>query len=510
MSDRPARGRGTATRAAGRHGGGRYVPTRWPDGPLPPPAAARPAPVPPVPGAPTASPEPSAPSEPSEPRRPPRSGGHRGDRTAARRPAKGHGAPQPITGHGAPSPGRADRRSQRRAERRAARRRRNRRLALAGGAVLAVVLVLLLLVVVRGGSHRHGKGPVATGRTQVTLLLMVKGANGAAIESALLAHDPATRQGAVVPVPSTLVADVPGRGQLQFGQTATLGSARVPAETLGDVMGVTVDGALLIDTTALGALVDHLGGVDVDHVDTDVVVPGPGRTEQVLVTKGGAQHLSGAQAVAYATYRGADETEQARLARFTTVLTGLIDALPAKASDDAAALQALGGGVVFGLAPARTGAVLAGLHAADASEALSFETLPVQPVGTGDDLLTPQSDQIDQLVHRYLAASVPAARASGHNRVIVVNGTGALGLGETAHAKLDRHGLVFVHSENQQGFSFAHEQSVVLVPDDSSASHALGHRVAAALGLPDGDIAVDQQPTSAADAVVILGTDYRP
>ena len=67
-----------------------------------------------------------------------------------------------------------------------------------------------------------------------------------------------------------------------------------------------------------------------------------------------------------------------------------------------------------------------------------------------------------------------------------------------------------MHSENQQGFSFAHQHSVVLVPDDSAASHALGHRVAAALGLPDRDIAVDQQPSSAADAVVILGADYRP
>jgi hypothetical protein len=94
--------------------------------------------------------------------------------------------------------------------------------------------------------------------------------------------------------------------------------------------------------------------------------------------------------------------------------------------------------------------------------------------------------------------------------VIVINGTGALGLGQTAHAKLDRHGLVFVHSENQQGFSFRGRHSVVLVTDDSTASHALGHRVARALGLPDSDIAINSQPTSAADVVVILGADYRP
>jgi hypothetical protein len=91
-----------------------------------------------------------------------------------------------------------------------------------------------------------------------------------------------------------------------------------------------------------------------------------------------------------------------------------------------------------------------------------------------------------------------------------VNGTGALGLGETAHDKLDRADLVFVHSENQQGFSFRHKASVILVPDDSAASRALGHRVAAALRLPDSAIKLSDQTTSAADAIVILGADYRP
>ena len=154
--------------------------------------------------------------------------------------------------------------------------------------------------------------------------------------------------------------------------------------------------------------------------------------------------------------------------------------------------------------------MLAGLRADARAQNLAWETLPVQPVGTGEDQLTPLPDDVAQLVHRYLAASVPAGRASGHNRVIVVNGTGALGLGETAHAKLADAGLVFVRSENQQGFSFRHRHSVVLVPDDSAASRALGRRLTAALRLPQADVAINDQPTTAADAVVILGQDYRP
>jgi anionic cell wall polymer biosynthesis LytR-Cps2A-Psr (LCP) family protein len=415
-----------------------------------------------------------------------------------RRPDPGHGAGRRPAGG-------------RRAQRRAAQRRRNLRLlALAGVALVVLVVVLVVVLAGGGGGKRHRSAAKPPGRTQATLLLMVRGADGTAVESALLAHDPSTRRGAVVLVPSTMVADVPGRGQLAFGQTPTLGASQLPAETLGDVMGVTVDGTVVVDASGLAALVDRVGGVEVDQVDTDVVVAGSGNTERVLVAKGGRQRLSGAQAVGYATYRGAGENEQARLARFTAVLTGLVRALPADAAGDAAALRSLGPRLSATVPVARVAAVLAGLRADDAADDLPFETLPVQAAGTGDDVLTPQPDQVRQLVRRYLAASIPSGRAAGHNRVIVVNGTGALGLGGTAHSRLDRAGLVFVHSENQQGFSFRHKPSVVLVPDDSTASHQMGHRVAVALGLPDRDIAIDSQPTAAADVVVILGADYRP
>jgi anionic cell wall polymer biosynthesis LytR-Cps2A-Psr (LCP) family protein len=373
-------------------------------------------------------------------------------------------------------------------------------LASLGGSVLAM----------RGGGHPPKPVAAVASRTQGTLLLAVTGTDGAAIESALLAHDPRTHAGAVVLVPSETVTDVPGHGQLAFGATTTLGSAQLPAETLGDVLGVTVDGTVRLSTAALAGLIDRVGGVRVDSVDTDVVVPGPGDTERVVVAKGGPRVLLGQAAVAYATYRAAGENEQARLARFTSVLSALVDALPAGAGAVAADVASVAGPDAATVPAAQVGALLAGLRADDRAENLAYETLPVQQVGAGGDQLTTDADQVDQLVRRYLAASIPAGRIAGHNRVVVVNGTGALGLGETAHAKLDRHDLVFVHSENQEGFSFRHKPSVVLVADDSPASRALGHRVAAALGLPDSAIRVTDQPTSAADAVVILGADYRP
>jgi anionic cell wall polymer biosynthesis LytR-Cps2A-Psr (LCP) family protein len=420
-------------------------------------------------------------------------------------------APQPYAAPAGVAPGQQGRgsRRDRRAQRRVAARRRNRRL-LAGGLVLALVAgVGAATLLHRGGSAPTAPTAVAH-RTQGTLLLVLTSSDGHAVESALLAHDPRTREGAVVLVPSQTVTDVAGHGQLPFGTTPALGAPQLAAETLGDLLGVTVDGTLRLPVPALSTLVDRVGGVHVDSVDADVVVPGPGDNERVLVAKGGAQVLGGAAAVAYATYRAPGEGEEARLARFTAVLGGLIDALPGAAGPAGALVTGVAGAGAATESPSGVGTLLTGLRADDSAGNLAYETLPVQQAGTGEDQFTVDTDQVEQLTKRYRADSIPAGRVAGDNRVIVLNGTGALNLGESAHEKLDRHNLVFVHSGNQQGFSFRHRPSVVLVPDDSAASRALGHRVATALGLPDTAIRVTDQPTSAADAVVILGADYHP
>lgn len=388
-----------------------------------------------------------------------------------------------------------------------------------------VVLVVLLAAAVAAGATvavgvlgRHGQRPAAqahhqvtaVARTQRTVLLVVRGPDGRAVESALLAHDSAASDGVAVLVPSPMMADVPGHGSLPFGDSAALADAGLPGDTLADLMGVNVDATWTLSVSGLAALVDRLGGVTVASVDVDVVAQTAQGAEQVVVPKGGQQHLSGAQAVAYATYLADGEEEQARLARFTAVLSGILAALPAQPSAVTADLAALGSLTGATEPLGAVGSLLTGLAGDARADNLTVESLPVQRAGTGDQLYTAQSAQVADLVHRYLGGSVPAQLGQGHNRVIIANGTGALGLGESARRRLEAGGLVFVRSENQDGFTFQHRPSVVLVPDATAASRALGHRVAAALGLPDTDIEVYGVPTSAADVVAILGDDYRP
>ena len=176
-----------------------------------------------------------------------------------------------------------------RAARRAAARRRN---LLVGGAV-AAVLVLLVggWLLLRGGGGDDvgttGGGPP----TQKTLLVQVTGEDGTAAASALTGVTPSTDTGAVVLVPSRLLVDVAGTGDIPFGETATLAEPSAPAQALTDLVGVRVDDSWVLDRTALAALVDAVGGVDA-AVDVDVVETDKDGSETVVV-EAGNQELDG-------------------------------------------------------------------------------------------------------------------------------------------------------------------------------------------------------------------------
>ena len=66
---------------------------------------------------------------------------------------------------------------------------------------------------------------------------------------------------------------------MSLAEAAGFGVA-VPAETLSDMMSVTIDASWQLTPTALGALVDHLGGVTVD-VAGDITV-----NSQVVLSAG--------------------------------------------------------------------------------------------------------------------------------------------------------------------------------------------------------------------------------
>ena len=389
-------------------------------------------------------------------------------------------------------------RAGRRAELRKQRRQRRRQLTAAALAVLVALVVLVTVVLVRsGGSDGAGKGTRT--RSQRTLLLQVRAADGSAASSALLAHDVQARTGSVVLIPPQVITTVPGVGTLPFGRALRSGGTTASGDALSDLVGVTVDGTWVLDDGAFDRLVDLEGGITAT-VDTPVL---QGRT---VVLQPGQQKLDGARARAFATYLAAGEPEQTRLARLQAVIDGLLQALP---KDPASAIGSLGAGSQTSLGAVATGQLLQGLAADDAKQDLQYDSLPVVRVDAGNDEVRFRIDTTaaTALVDRLLADSVPAGARSQGNRVLVLNGVGTAGLGQKVRAKLVPAGFVFVGSRNAQSFGVTASQ--VLVKDATTEGAALGARVAAALGLPPSSVHTTDIG-SVADVIVLVGADFRP
>jgi len=372
---------------------------------------------------------------------------------------------------------------------------------IAVGLVAALVVLTIATVVL---TRRDAPPPTAIAkqtRTQSTLLMQVQGEGGDAIASALLAHDPAGRSGAVVLLPPQVIVTVPGTGSLQLGRALKTVPPDRSRAAVGDLLGVTVDAGWVLDVPALTALVDQVGGVVVD-VDVPVLAA------RTVILNPGSQRLDGSGATAFLRYLAAGEQEQARLARLQGVVDGLLNALPKATSQVATTLSGLGPRSISSLSPPELASVLVGLAADGRSNALQYNSLPVIPIdpGNGVSSFRLDPDGTRALVDRLLAQSVPPGERQTGNRVLVLNGVGTPGIGEKVREKLVPAGLVFVASRNNASFGVTRTR--VLVKEATPEAQALGERVATALGVPL-DSVQTAEIGSIADVVVVVGGDFR-
>ncbi|MCW2671409.1 MAG: cell envelope-related transcriptional attenuator [Frankiales bacterium] len=387
----------------------------------------------------------------------------------------------------------------RRAELRQRRRRQRRRLVIAGVTVFALLAVAVTVVLVRNGgtASKHNKTSV---RVQRTLLFQVKALNGAAISSALMAHDPKSGSGSVVLIQPQVLANVPGVGSGDFGSALATGGISGSRNALSDLMGVIIDGSWVVDGTTFARLVDSVGGVNV-NVDVTVL---KGRT---ILLNSGQQRLSGGSALTFATYLAPGEQEQVRLTRLQAVLDAILNELP---KDPTALIGSLGPGSKTSEPAKAVADLLTGLAKDDQSDNLQYQSLPVTKVDTGDDQtrfrIDPAADK--QLVDTLLSQSIPPGARKSGNRVLVLNGVGTPGLGDKVRARLVPAGFVFIGSRNAPHFGFA--QTIVLVPNATEQSVAVGRSVAKAIGVPGSAVQTTDEIGTIADVVVIVGADFKP
>jgi hypothetical protein len=388
----------------------------------------------------------------------------------------------------------------RRAEQRRRRRQRRRRIvgALAALALVAAALTAFALV----QRSPDPPSPVEEQRrTQQTMLLQVRGADGSALASALLAHDPAGDTAAAVLVPPQVIVDLPGAGSLPFGQALATGDPNGSRNALGDLLGVQVDATWVVDVATFTALVDQLGGIRAS-VDVPVV-----QGAQVVVPQG-EQLLDGGRAMALLGFLAEGEQEQARLARVQEVLDGLLTALPGDVDAVTGTLSGLGDGSQASEPFAALARLLVGMKKAGDVQQLQYDSLPVIPIdpGGGVTAFRIDAEAARALVDRVLAQSVPAGARQTGNRVLVLNGVGTPGLGDAVRAKLVAADFVFVASRNAERFGY--ETTQVLVPEATPEAQQLGVRVAEALGVTP-DVRQAELGTIA-DVVVLVGADFVP
>ena len=133
----------------------------------------------------------------------------------------------------------------------------------------------------------------------------------------LLATHPETGRGTIVLVPSNVVADVPGEGLFQLGETFREGQAPLLELTLANLLGLDLDGGAAISEQGWSSLVTRMGGLTLDVPEQLVEVDDQGN--RTIRFQPGVQPLDGPRVAEYLTFLEEGETELQRLPRVQPV-----------------------------------------------------------------------------------------------------------------------------------------------------------------------------------------------
>jgi anionic cell wall polymer biosynthesis LytR-Cps2A-Psr (LCP) family protein len=393
-----------------------------------------------------------------------------------------------------------------RTERREEARRRARSRVIA----LVVVLVLALsggvgylwyagkLPALPGSDSETGTAAESGPQNRDVIVIHLHNTKQGGTSTVLLVDNTTTKHGATLLLPNSLALTADDGTATTLGKSVSDDGSTGTRESMDTLLGTQIQGTWRLDTPYLENLVELVGGID---VTTDTAVPDPeakgkkGKgTPEPLVKKGEDQTLSGAMAVAYATYRAPGEPETAQLNRFGQVMQGVLRKMSSDPQSATTTIETLQQILDPSLTDKDLGAFLAKL--ADLAKGGDYTTtlLPVQPDGT-------LSQQATDRVKEVLGGTVKPAEQGSAVRVGVKNATGAKEATESARVALVNGGYTFVDGTTAP----AQVSSQISYADDKRKQDAV--EVAKTLGLPTS--AVKKGRTTAnADVSVVLGQDY--
>jgi len=408
------------------------------------------------------------------------------------------------------SPVQPQTRKQLRAQREQQQHKAQQRWVVTGAAVLGVVVLGVLLVLWLAGRGDDTAAPAEVGRTERTLTMTLSADGEAATSGALMVDDADNATAGAVLIQSRLFVEGPAPGGLPFGETVLLGEDGAPGSSLADTLKVVVDDTWQVSDQMLADLVDASGGVLVD-VDTDVLAGPADGGQSIVVAAGDGQLLNGKKAVAFANYLGPDENEESRLARFGQVLDQLTRRLPEDRADLLALLDDVRATENSTLSNESLADFLLSYGSIAVNDGASYQSLPVNTLETGGPVpsLVVDPAGLERLRAGLLSDSLPPDSGGEQITVLVQNGVGTPGLVEPDAANLLRdQGYDFYNGGNAR--EFGREQTLILIPDSTEASRALGEDVANTLGVPASAVQISDQGSSIADVIVILGSDFQP
>ncbi|MBV1948098.1 LCP family protein [Streptomyces sp. BV129] len=314
----------------------------------------------------------------------------------------------------------------------------------------------------------------------------------------LLVDNATTKRGTTVLLPNSLALTDDSGTTTTLAKSVDDDGSSGTRDQLDTVLGTDIQGTWRLDTPYLQNLVELVGNIE---IDTDTDVPDPDAKKKgsaPLVHQGKAQTLSGKMAVAYATYRGPGETENAQLARFGQVMQGALRKLSSDPSAATTTVQTLAQILDPPLTDKDLGTFLAKL--ADLAKGGKYRTVPL-PVQTDGTLSAGTSDSV---VKDVLGGTAKSPDAGSAVRVAVQNATGAKDDTEKARVTLLGGGFGFIEGGTASGAEAASE---VVYSDAADKQDAAD--VAKTLGLPAGSV-TKGAVSSGADVLVVLGQDYRP
>ncbi|MFF0966969.1 LytR C-terminal domain-containing protein [Streptomyces sp. NPDC003703] len=321
---------------------------------------------------------------------------------------------------------------------------------------------------------------------------------GGGTSTALLVDNTTTKQGTTVLLPNTLaLASDDGSATTLAKSVKDDGSAGT-RDQLDTVLGTSIQGTWRLDTPYLQNLVDLVGGIEAD-IDADV----PDRDAKkkgttLLVHKGTGQTLSGRMAVAYATYLGPGEDQNARLKRFGQVMQGVLRKISSDPQAATVTVQTLAQILDPSLTDQDLGTFLAKLSELAKGGDCRTALLPVQ----SDGRLTARTS--DSVVKDILGGTAKSPGQGSAVRVSVQNASGTGGDTDKARVTLLNGGFTFLDGGTA---SAARPASEVSYADDAHKDDAT--EAAKTLGLPAS--AVKKGPVGTnADVSVVLGQDYKP